>query len=46
MGYIATEIMGWSRQEADILAAHIRREVKNPKHYPLFRQTVVWGRKP
>lgn len=43
--YPATAL-GWSREEVAVYAAHVRRQMRDPKSHGYYRQKVVWGRKP
>lgn len=39
-------IMGWSIEEIQIYAAHLRRELRSRTIHPYYIQKVVIGRKP
>jgi len=47
-GYILflANALGWEREEITLYLAHLRRELKNPRVHPYYRQKVVWARKP
>jgi hypothetical protein len=38
--------MGWTPEEIAVYAAHMRRELSDPKIQPWFLRRVVYGRKP
>ncbi|KAF5009420.1 hypothetical protein FDECE_4352 [Fusarium decemcellulare] len=39
-------LLGWSKQEIDVFAAHYRREIRSKKIHGHFLQKVVWAQKP
>jgi SAM-dependent methyltransferase len=43
--FMATTL-GWSREEVGVFLECFRREIRQGKTMPYFRQRVVWGRKP
>jgi len=47
-GYVLfmANVMGWKKDEISVYIAHLRRELRSSKFHPLYRQRVVWGRKP
>lgn len=47
-GYIMlmSATIGWTRVEIQVLIAHIRHEVRSGKYHTIFKQKVVWGRRP
>lgn len=46
LNYVFTTIMGWTPEEVTVYAAHLRRELNNPKIHGYFMMRVAWGRKP
>ncbi|KAI0450561.1 S-adenosyl-L-methionine-dependent methyltransferase [Xylaria acuta] len=44
--YMWTTILGWTREEIAVYAAHLRRELRSPNHHAYYPQRVVVGRKP
>ena len=42
--YMAT-MQGWSKEEVAVYAAHLRREMRDPKIHAYGHTKVVWGRK-
>ena len=38
--------MGWSKDEIQVYAAHLRKEMKSGKFHAYYPQRVVVGRKP
>ncbi|KAI1074859.1 S-adenosyl-L-methionine-dependent methyltransferase [Whalleya microplaca] len=44
--YLWTKVMGWSTEEIQVYAAHLRRELRSKKYHPYYPQTVMIGRKP
>ncbi|KAI1499037.1 S-adenosyl-L-methionine-dependent methyltransferase [Biscogniauxia marginata] len=44
--YMWTSVMGWSKEEIQVYAAHLRRELRSRKHHPYYPQRVIVGRKP
>ncbi|KAJ3541687.1 hypothetical protein NM208_g4493 [Fusarium decemcellulare] len=43
--YIASQFLGWSREEISVYCAQLRRELHNGKVHAFYRQKVVFGRK-
>lgn len=41
-----TQLLGWTREQVVVFAAHIRKEMKSGKHHVYLAQRVVIGRKP
>lgn len=41
-----TSILGWTRDQVTVYAAHARRETKSGKVHMYYKQRVVYGRKP
>ncbi|KAH8162460.1 hypothetical protein CIB48_g5778 [Xylaria polymorpha] len=44
--YMWTTVLGWTREEIAVYAAHLRRELRSPHCHPYYPQRVVVGRKP
>ncbi|KAI8947878.1 S-adenosyl-L-methionine-dependent methyltransferase [Xylaria longipes] len=44
--YMWTTILGWTREEIAVYAAHFRRELRSPNFHAYYPQRVVIGRKP
>ncbi|KAI1122007.1 S-adenosyl-L-methionine-dependent methyltransferase [Nemania abortiva] len=44
--YMWTTVLGWTREEIAVYAAHLRRELRSPNHHAYYPQRVVVGRKP
>ncbi|SPQ18285.1 794af904-952e-46b4-9478-2ab326c6bbf4 [Thermothielavioides terrestris] len=44
--HIWGSVMGWTPEEIAVYAAHMRRELSDPKIQPWFLRRVVYGRKP
>ncbi|KAI1736066.1 S-adenosyl-L-methionine-dependent methyltransferase [Xylaria scruposa] len=44
--YMWTTVLGWSREEIAVYAAHLRRELRSPHFHAYYPQRVVVGRKP
>ncbi|KAH9989104.1 S-adenosyl-L-methionine-dependent methyltransferase [Xylariaceae sp. FL0662B] len=44
--YLWTTTMGWSKEEIQVYAAHLRRELRSKKYHPYYPQRVLIGRKP
>ncbi|KAI0975175.1 S-adenosyl-L-methionine-dependent methyltransferase [Xylaria arbuscula] len=44
--YMWTTILGWTREEIAVYAAHLRRELRSPNFHAYYPQRVVVGRKP
>ncbi|KAJ2968284.1 hypothetical protein NUW58_g10255 [Xylaria curta] len=44
--YMWTSVLGWSREEIAVYAAHLRRELRSPNYHAYYPQRVVVGRKP
>ena len=44
--YVATTLLGWSKEEVTVYAAHFRNELRNPNIHGFYRVKVMWGRKP
>ncbi|KAF5011136.1 hypothetical protein FDECE_2744 [Fusarium decemcellulare] len=44
--YIASQFLGWSREEISVYCAQLRRELHNGKVHAFYRQKAVFGRKP
>ncbi|KAI1459850.1 S-adenosyl-L-methionine-dependent methyltransferase [Annulohypoxylon moriforme] len=44
--YMWTMVMGWSKEEIQVYAAHLRRELRSPNIHAYYPQRVVIGRKP
>lgn len=38
--------MGWSKDEIQVYAAHLRKEMRSGKYHAYYPQRVVLGRKP
>ncbi|KAI1160019.1 S-adenosyl-L-methionine-dependent methyltransferase [Nemania serpens] len=44
--YMWTTVLGWTREEIAVYAAHLRRELRSPNYHAYYPQRVVIGRKP
>ncbi|KAI0881363.1 S-adenosyl-L-methionine-dependent methyltransferase [Annulohypoxylon maeteangense] len=44
--YMWTMVMGWTKEEIQVYAAHLRRELRSPNIHAYYPQRVVIGRKP
>ncbi|KAI1193469.1 S-adenosyl-L-methionine-dependent methyltransferase [Nemania serpens] len=44
--YMWTTVLGWTREEIAVYAAHLRRELRSPHYHAYYPQRVVIGRKP
>ncbi|KAI0538717.1 S-adenosyl-L-methionine-dependent methyltransferase [Xylaria digitata] len=44
--YMWTTVLGWTREEITVYAAHLRRELRSPNFHAYYPQRVVVGRKP
>ncbi|KAI1088651.1 S-adenosyl-L-methionine-dependent methyltransferase [Rostrohypoxylon terebratum] len=44
--YMWTMVMGWSKEEIQVYAAHLRRELRSPNIHAYYPQRVVIGQKP
>ncbi|KAI0021193.1 S-adenosyl-L-methionine-dependent methyltransferase [Xylariomycetidae sp. FL0641] len=44
--YIWTTVMGWSKEEVQVYAAHLRRELRNKSIHAWYRMRILTGRKP
>ncbi|KAI1314041.1 S-adenosyl-L-methionine-dependent methyltransferase [Xylaria venustula] len=44
--YMWTTVLGWTREEIAVYAAHLRRELRSPNFHAYYPQRVVVGRKP
>ncbi|EMR61965.1 putative methyltransferase domain-containing protein [Eutypa lata UCREL1] len=44
--YLWTTVMGWTKDEIRVYAAHLRREIKSGKHHAHYPQRTLVGRKP
>lgn len=44
--YMWTMVMGWSKEEIQVYAAHLRRELRSPNIHAYYPQKVVIGQKP
>ncbi|KAI1272354.1 S-adenosyl-L-methionine-dependent methyltransferase [Xylaria sp. FL0933] len=44
--YMWTTVLGWTREEIAVYAAHLRRELRSPQYHAYYPQRVVVGRKP
>ncbi|KAI1432557.1 S-adenosyl-L-methionine-dependent methyltransferase [Xylaria sp. CBS 124048] len=44
--YMWTSVLGWTREEIAVYAAHLRRELRNPNFHAWYPKRVVVGRKP
>ncbi|KAJ8127615.1 hypothetical protein O1611_g6021 [Lasiodiplodia mahajangana] len=44
--YMWTNVLGWTREEIAVYAAHLRRELRSPNFHAYYPQRVVIGRKP
>ncbi|OIW32793.1 methyltransferase type 11 [Coniochaeta ligniaria NRRL 30616] len=44
--YMWNAVMGWSPTEIQVYLAHLRRQVRDDNVHALYRQRVVYGRKP
>ncbi|KAI1363285.1 S-adenosyl-L-methionine-dependent methyltransferase [Xylaria arbuscula] len=44
--YMWTTVLGWTREEIAVYAAHLRRELRSPQYHAYYPQRVVLGRKP
>ncbi|KAI1174817.1 S-adenosyl-L-methionine-dependent methyltransferase [Nemania sp. FL0916] len=44
--YMWTSVLGWTREEIAVYAAHLRRELRSPNYHAYYPQRVVIGRKP
>ncbi|KAI8254676.1 hypothetical protein K4K58_012145 [Colletotrichum sp. SAR11_239] len=44
--FMANVMSTWSREEIQIYAAQLRREIRSGKLHGYYRQRCVWGRKP
>lgn len=43
--YMAT-LLGWSKEEVTVFAAHLRKEIRDPAIHSYYRVRVAWGKKP
>ncbi|KAJ9156093.1 Methyltransferase domain-containing protein [Pleurostoma richardsiae] len=39
-------LLGWSKEEVEVYAAHFRREMRNKALHGIIKLKVVWGKKP
>jgi hypothetical protein len=44
--YMWSTVLGWSKSEIQVYAAHLRRELRSGKHHAYYPQRVLVGRKP
>ena len=44
--FMASVMVGWSKEELQVYAAQLRREMRSGKKHAYYRQKAVWGRKP
>ncbi|KAM0492585.1 hypothetical protein ACHAP8_009762 [Fusarium lateritium] len=44
--YMASFVLGWSKEEVTVYCSQLRRELRNPRHHPYCRMRIVYGRKP
>ncbi|KAI1333891.1 S-adenosyl-L-methionine-dependent methyltransferase [Xylariaceae sp. FL0016] len=44
--FIWSTVMGWSKEEIHVYAAHVRRELRSGKSHAYYPQRVLVGRKP
>lgn len=44
--FMANVMSTWSREEVQIYAAQLRREIRSGKLHGYYRQRCAWGRKP
>ncbi|OTA57427.1 S-adenosyl-L-methionine-dependent methyltransferase [Hypoxylon sp. EC38] len=44
--YMWTMVMGWTKEEIQVYAAHLRRELRSPNIHAYYPQKLVIGRKP
>lgn len=47
-GYVlyVANMLGWTKEEVTVYAAHVRRELRNPAIHGYYKVKVVWARKP
>lgn len=41
-----TRVLGWTKEEYDVLSANVRTELRNPKYHIYSKLYVVYGQKP
>ena len=41
-----SSVQGWTKEEVQVYAAHLRRELRSKKQHVWYWQKIVWGRKP
>ncbi|KAI2626805.1 S-adenosyl-L-methionine-dependent methyltransferase [Xylaria nigripes] len=44
--YMWTKVLGWTKEEISVYAAHLRRELHNPNFHSYYPQCIVIGHKP
>ncbi|KAJ8113809.1 hypothetical protein ONZ43_g5066 [Nemania bipapillata] len=44
--YMWTTVLGWTREEIAVYAAHLRRELRSPQYHAYYPQRIVIGYKP
>ncbi|KAH6951915.1 S-adenosyl-L-methionine-dependent methyltransferase [Fusarium avenaceum] len=44
--YMASFVLGWSKEEVTVYCSQLRREMRSAKHHPYCRLRIVYGRKP
>ncbi|KAL7620131.1 hypothetical protein AAE478_009124 [Parahypoxylon ruwenzoriense] len=44
--YLWTREMGWSQEEVQVYAAHLRRELRSGRFHAYYPHRVLIGRKP
>ncbi|KAJ3520910.1 hypothetical protein NM208_g13524 [Fusarium decemcellulare] len=44
--YMASIVLGWSKEEVSVYCSQLRREMRSGKYHPYCRLRVVYGRKP
>ncbi|KAM0351275.1 hypothetical protein ACHAP4_009414 [Fusarium culmorum] len=44
--YMASFVLGWSKEQVTVYCSQLRRELRNLRHHPYCRLRIVYGRKP
>ena len=44
--YLATTLLGWSKEEVLVFGAQVRRELRDNDIHKFYRVRVAYGRKP
>ncbi|RGP71905.1 hypothetical protein FSPOR_3020 [Fusarium sporotrichioides] len=44
--YMASFVLGWSKEEVTVYCSQLRRELRNSRHHPYCRLRIIYGRKP